>query len=218
MSKFTEPSWLFELKYHLWRRFRNPKYRSIRRFRREMQRARPGGLMIDCGANVGEVATLFLRKGFTVHAFEPDPDARAVLQKRLGADPNLVVHPQAVGVRPGHATLFRKPKLDEKAVGGTQSSSLVKRDLHADAVEVEVIDLAAFITGLGRRVDVVKLDIEGAEVDILEAMLETRFDRQIGQLLVETHERFSPELAARTAAIRARVRELGIENIDLDWI
>lgn len=219
MTKFSEPFWLFELKYHLWRRFRNPKYRSVRRFRRQMRHARPGGLMIDCGANVGDVTALFLEKGYTVHAFEPDPDARAVLLRRFGGHANLTVHEQAVGARPGRAVLFRKPQAGADEMNATQSSSLVQRDLHGDGgVEVEVIDLAAFIEGLDRKVDVVKLDVEGVEVDILEAMLDRRFDRKVGQMLVETHERFSSELAARTAAIRRRVKELGIGNVDLDWI
>lgn len=218
MTKFTEPLWLFELKYHLWRRFRNPKYGSVRRFRHRMRTLAPGGVMIDCGANVGDVSALFLDKGYVVHAFEPDPDARAALERRFAGQDGLVVHPQAVAAKPGRATLFRKPELSVDAIEGTQSSSLVRRDLHENGIDVEVIDLTAFIADLGRKVDVVKLDVEGAEVEILEAVLEKRLDRQIGQLLVETHERFSPEIAARTAAIRKRVGELGINNIDLDWI
>lgn len=219
MSKYSEPHWLFEIKYQLWRRFKDPRYGAVRRLRRDVYGIEPGGLVIDCGANVGEVTAFFLDRGFQVHAFEPDPDARAILSERLGQRPGLVVHPHAVGARSGRARLHRMADAGRTRPDRTLSSSLVRRDEHGeDTIEVEVIDLLDFIAGLGRGVDIVKLDIEGAEVDILDAILERRMDREIGQLLVETHERFSPELAARTAAIRRKVEELAIKNIDLDWI
>lgn len=215
MNKLTEPWWLFTLKWHLWRRFKGPRYRVFRDFRIFVRNARPGGLMIDCGANVGDVAALFAARGFTIHAFEPDPDARTVLTRRFAGYPRLHVHPQAVGTAPGRFTLHRKAD----GVEGTISSSLIARDIHAasEGVAVDVIDLVAFMDGLGAPIDVLKLDVEGAEAQILERLLEVRYDRRIGQVFVETHERFSPEIAESIQATRRRIAELGIANVDLDW-
>jgi FkbM family methyltransferase len=219
VNKVTEPYWAAWLLWHLYRKRRGERYRRFFAFRTFVRSLPRGGLMIDCGANVGDVTRLFLQKGYTVHAFEPDPAARAVLDERFGAAPGLHVHPQAVSDRPGRLTLHRAAGVSAGDPKRTISSSLVARDIHdgGAGVAVEVIDLLAFMDGLGRRVDVLKLDIEGAEVEILEAMLDRRYDRRIGHVLVETHERFSPDIAARLAAIRRRVAELGIGNVNLDW-
>ena len=37
------------------------------------------GTLVDVGADVGTVTTLFAPKGWTVHAFEPDPNNRATI-------------------------------------------------------------------------------------------------------------------------------------------
>lgn len=216
MNKVTEPYWVAWLFWHLYRRRKGPRYAVYWAFRKKVRALPDGGLMVDCGANVGDVSRLFLDKNYTVHAFEPDPDARAVLSRRFGGDANLVIHPQAVSAEAGRMTLHR---IGAGRIGGTISSSLVRRDIHSsdDGVEVEVVDLFAFMESLGRRVDILKLDVEGAEAPILEKMLTNRYDRKIGHLFAETHEKFSAGLAERLAKIRGRVEELGIENIDLDW-
>lgn len=218
MSKLTEPYWKAWLYWRLYRRFKGERYRQYWLFRKFVHDIAPGGLMIDCGANAGEVSKLFLDKGFMVHAFEPDPAALAVLERAFGSNPKLVIHRQAVSTAPGRLVLHRTA--DASGPSPSVSSSLVRRDIHSEAqgVEVEVIDLFAFMDGLGRKVDVLKMDIEGAEADILEEMLRRRYDRKIGTVLVETHERFSPDLARRIGEVRRQYAALGVTNVNLDWV
>lgn len=214
-NKLTEPYWLAWLKWHLYRRRKGARHAAIWQARRFIRGLPDGGLMVDCGANVGDVSRLFLDKGYTVHAFEPDPDARAALERRLGDRPGLTIHAAAVSDTAGEMVLHRM----SGGLDGTISSSLYRRDVHAggDTATVPVVDLFAFIASLGRPVDVLKLDIEGAEVPVLEAMLAARHDRRIGHVLVETHEKFSPDFAARIEAIRRRLDALGVANVNLDW-
>ena len=42
----------------------------------------PGDVAIDCGANLGAITRIMARGGAEVHAFEPNPDAYAVLKAR----------------------------------------------------------------------------------------------------------------------------------------
>lgn len=186
------------------------------RFRRRLRGESGPGVLVDCGANVGDVTGLFLEKGFTVHAFEPDARARAELVRRHGGNPRLTVYEQAVGAN-SRRQVFHQATSDN--IGATQASSLIHQaeERHDFATEVEVIDLFAFIASLNSPPDVLKLDIEGAEVEILERMLDEDLLRDVEAIYVETHERISEDIARRTAAIRRRVAAMGRHHIDLDW-
>ncbi|MGO4842084.1 FkbM family methyltransferase, partial [Rhizobiaceae sp. 2RAB30] len=104
-------------------------------------------------------------------------------------------------------------------IADTIASSLMRRDVHMDAPvsEVEIVDLVAYIEALSEPVRILKLDIEGYEAEVLEAILDARLDRRIDLILVETHEQFSSELARRIGAIRDRIAAEGIDNICLGW-
>ena len=215
-NKLTEPYWLAWLRWHAYRRFKPaPRYRTMWAFRQYVRRCPPGGVLVDCGANVGDVTRLFLEKGFTVYAFEPDPVAAAELRRRLGGNPLLHLREAAVAAAPGKQPLYRA---SDASLGHTQSSSLFLRSaLHDEVVETEVIDLFAFIGSLDRPVNVLKLDIEGAEAEILERMLDERTYADIDRIFVETHESISPDIAASIQRSRRRIAEERITNIDLEW-
>ena len=196
---------------------------SYFRLQKILKKAGPGSLVIDCGANIGEISALFLARGAEVVAFEPDPVAHEALRRRIGDHPRLTLHQQAVSDRPGRASFF----FHKERAGGsggaefTVSSTLVAEKRNVDtrhSIEVELIDLDAFITALDRKVDILKMDVEGAEISILRKMLDSGSYRKIGLMLVETHETKIPGHLEEVARLRARIDELGISNIRLNWI
>jgi hypothetical protein len=70
-----------------------------------------------------------------------------------------------------------------------------QKSADGDAVEGTVHRLETIAKMLGhRRVDIVKLDVEGAEYGVIEDLRQT--DLEIGQLLVEFHHRH-PEIGAQ---------------------
>ena len=91
-----------------------------------------------------------------------------------------------------------------------------------DGVEVELIDFPAFLTDLltrHSRIAFVKMDIEGAELDLLEAMETHGFFEKVGLTVAETHERKFAHLAPRFAALRTRIAARHpITRVNLDWI
>ena len=58
---------------------------------------------------------------------------------------------------------------------------------------VDVIDLPKFMTELDRDFRIIKMDIEGAEWDILQVLLDHPVLQRSDTLFVETHERWDPE-------------------------
>ena len=184
-------------------------------FRRYLAEAPEGALAIDCGANVGDITAAMVRDGLRVIAFEPDPICIAQLRHRFADESRVTVIPKAVGASERRAALYRQMA---DGVPYTEGSSLQRAGHHAPepATEVEVVDLVEFLHDLDEPVYVLKLDIEGAEAEVLEAMFDHGAPSQIGRIFVETHEPHSDQLAARLQAIR-RTAALKYPNIDLDW-
>jgi FkbM family methyltransferase len=127
-----------------------------------------GMTVLDVGAHAG-LTTYFLSKmvGETghVYAFEPDAIARTVLLRNIEAHRlvNVEVVPMAVSDTTGLADFNED---------GSMAAGLTDHLVYASTgrrTQVQTVTLESFIRGLSRRVDFVKMDIEGAEVAALKA-------------------------------------------------
>lgn len=114
-------------------------------------------LIVDCGAHIG-LASLFFAARFpqaTIHAFEADPAIAQVMTANLQAHGarQVIPHAEAVWVH-GAGIVFADTHDDSGHVvtGGS-----------ASGVRVASFRLRDFLAGLDRPVDLLKLDIEGAE-------------------------------------------------------
>lgn len=207
------------LRWHLYRKWRRPPRPSKQaeyEFHRVMRKLPSGSLFLDLGANVGHVTKHALDYGMQVIAFEPDPEARQILTKRFGDNRNLTIIPKAVGGSARTATFYQSSGIDVD-VDRTQGSSIFETSHNGTgrSFEVEVVDIVQFLHG--KPVAVIKMDIEGAEVECIEAILDAGIHRSIERIFVETHEGYVPDLAARTGKLRHRIAREGISNINLDW-
>lgn len=180
-----------------------------------------GDVAIDCGANVGDVTAAFARTGAFVYAFEPNPDAYAVLHDRLAGVPNIELHHRAVLDQAGPTRLHLHVDAAEDPVGASVGSSVLPFKGNVDAerfVDVEAVDLAEFVLELGRPVKVVKIDVEGVECPIVHRLLDSGAIDRIGTVLVELHDRQIPELRDENDRLRERlVREGLTTRVLTDW-
>ncbi|MEY1554899.1 FkbM family methyltransferase [Yoonia sp. R2331] len=179
-----------------------------------------GDLAIDLGANRGIFTQKLAETGADVVAFEPDPHAFAALRAAVGESGNVTCLNAAAAAKAGTMTLYRTADFDRDPDRHSTSSSLVaeKRNVTAEAgISVEVVDFVAFLEGRDRDVAVIKMDIEGAEVDLMEALLDHPVAARITQIFVETHERAIPSLADRTAALKARTKGRTRPAVNWDW-
>ena len=119
---------------------------------------RPGSVVVDVGANIGfhtVVASELVGPGGRVHAFEPLPDTLLLLRANVWrhACSNVTIHPYAVSDHLGIVHLRPDPE-------GLSGAALADTGLEAEAVTLDEV-LA------GERVDVLKVDAEGAEPLVL---------------------------------------------------
>jgi FkbM family methyltransferase len=134
---------------------------------------RPGMTMLDVGAHIGYFSLLAARRiGATgrVWSFEPDPANRASLVKNLevnGMSDRAQVVPLAVTASVGESHLYRVP-------GDTGSSTVYAgRLVRGDPLAVGTTSLDAWARSQDwPRVDLVKIDVEGAECAVLAGMSE----------------------------------------------
>ena len=205
-----------------WSQIRGKKLSSKRRYL--FEEVGPGDVAIDCGANVGLVSQRLIDRGATVHSFEPDPYAAGKLQTRIDgwtdeARGRMHLHRAAVGTEAGSATLFFRDDRDTNPDKACIASSLRADKPNIDAaagVEVAVIDFVAFVEEF-EFVKLLKIDVEGVECELVNALLDAGLHRRIGLMLVETHEQQMPQLREPVAALAARLKRDGIHHVALNW-
>lgn len=200
------------------RRFRQ---RHLHVWQQLIDDLRPNDLCIDLGANVGSITQQIAGTGAHVIAFEPDPDTFAMLETNVGIGSNITLYQKAAGHKQERLLLKRSKRLQEDFERFSEASSLVREDSSMDAansVEVDVIDFPAFAASLDRDIRLIKMDIEGAEWDLLEALLEHPVLKRIDCIFVETHEWMDPKkYMAQAARLQKRAEEMHRPYINLFW-
>ena len=165
---------------------------------------RPGAVVVDAGANWGYftlIAAAAAGPSGRVIALEPDPRLSPILERNIDLNgfTQVEVRPIAAGAVGGRLVLTGYG--DTEANRGT--SSIATRDGAGTAREFEVecttIDA---LTAQHPEVDVVKIDVEGAEDLVLEGMREGLAAKRYRAILLELHPTL---LAARGIAPEACV-------------
>ncbi len=153
-----------------------------------------GGDFVDVGAHIGLYALTGARatKG-RVLALEPNPSAREQLEHNVALNDatDVIVRPVAASANPGRAQLHvpRTPDPSFSSLGGGRFSE-------ADPIDVEVTTVDAEVEALRLRPTVVKIDVEGAELDVIAGMTRTLREHR-PTLLVEVSEESARELMRR---------------------
>lgn len=153
------------------------------------------GSVIDVGANRGQFS-LFARRRFPraeIYAFEPLAAPAALHRLVTAGDPHVTLTMTALGAAPGRVTIHVTDRDDSSSVFRLTEEAGTRTGLREVAsVEVPITTLdAAFAGAVPARPCLLKLDVQGAELDVLhgaQALL-----REVDEVLVEVS--FVPQYA-----------------------
>ena len=193
---------------------------SDERFLKAIHNCKLKKIAIDLGANRGQYTNILVENFDRVIAYEPNPDAFTVLEKNLIHNSNIELHQKAAGIENHTAIMFllNDYQLNPESLSEGNSFFKSKENIdHNKYISVEVIDIIRFIEDLNQEIGIIKIDIEGAEIPVLESLLNSPSLQRIEYIFVETHEFKIPELYKRTVALRKRAEKLEKPRIDMNW-
>lgn len=154
---------------------------EVQFYRDLLREFRPGDLIFDVGANQGYKTDIFLRLGASVVAVEPDESNQEILRRlfqklRLRKKPVVVVG-RALGEKNGVETMWidqpgsAKNTLNRKWVETLRhdENRFGERLNFAEQKQVATTTLDDLIAAHGRPI-FVKIDVEGAEINVLRGL------------------------------------------------
>jgi FkbM family methyltransferase len=162
-------------------------------------------VVYDIGAFHGLLTIFFARKARLVVAWEPNSRNRKRLAEnvRLNDFRNVVIRPYGLSSEPSQATMTFDPlvpgraSIDRSMAGGAEH----------EVVEIRMLDQEE---GLDRP-DLIKIDVEGYELNVLEGGLRTLTGRP--RLFLEMHGADADDKKKRVTAIVNRLWSIGYRDI-----
>lgn len=159
------------------------------------------GLFIDCGSNIGQ-GYRFFSKHYTPDIYdyilvEPNPNCLPHLQALRSDGGNIEIMKKAASTRNGHTKLFGPPSAQHEptyegcSIMADHNTALYDAEEFA-ADPVETFSLSELIEAKRSDYDVValKMDVEGAEYEILEDMIAKGVHRKLDAAYVEFHSHY----------------------------
>jgi FkbM family methyltransferase len=146
-------------------------------------------VFLDCGGNDGCSVRKFLRcfpdsDQYIIHSFEPNP----VFKDCYSGFRNVIFHEEAVWVEDGEAAFYlsNSPKHQGSTLIHSKFTGNLDKENH---LNVRCIDFSSWIKNNLNQSDyiILKMDIEGAEYEVLQKMMEDGTIRYIDQLYIEFH-------------------------------
>ena len=157
--------------------------------------------MVDCGAWIGDTSMDYLdflqKAGISgkVYAFEPDPDSFVKLKENAAARGNIECYNYAVGSETKQVIF---------SAGGSGASHLSQ---NGEGVEVSMVRADDII--LDKPTSMIKMDLEGSEVDAL-CGLKSTISKNAPNLAVCVYHKID-DLIKIPQYIRSLVQDTGIE-------
>ncbi|HUA56277.1 MAG TPA: FkbM family methyltransferase [Candidatus Sulfotelmatobacter sp.] len=139
--------------------------------------------IFDVGAHVGDMTDAYriMFEHPTIHAFEPEPEAYAELERRFGAVESVTLNRLALADHRGTASLHQNSRSGTSSLLALNAESWWARQLilsERSRVEVPLETIDGYCADRGiDRIDLLKLDVQGGEPECLQGAL-GMLDRQ----------------------------------------
>lgn len=157
---------------------------------------------VGIGTDITFDLSLMAAHRLTIHAFDPTPGSIAYLAS-VQPPEALVVHQVGLAAKDGTAAFLPPANPDH-----ISHTLLPAGQTDPRAITVDVRRLSTIMRDLGHTsIDVLKMDIEGAEYEVLDDLLDERLP--VRQILVEFHHRFPGVGVERTKRAVANLNAAG---------
>jgi len=155
-------------------------------------------IVFDCGAYLGEFAEKVSRRyGCRIYCFEPVQAYFQQLAARVEGSNRIVCLNYGVGAVSREASI----SVENAASSLLQTLDSSKRET------VRIVDICQVLESLAvSKVDLLKLNIEGGEFEVLEAILDRDLQTRFRHLQVQFHQ-VVPSFHKRRLRIRDRLRK-----------
>lgn len=141
-------------------------------------------VIVDCGANIG-MSVLFFKMLYPksiIYAFEPNPLAFELLQKNIAQNKlnNVYVENVCLAGEEGKVQFY----FSKEDISSLVSS--IRKERGGDkSYEVNAKKLSQIVKN--KSIDMVKMDVEGAEFDIIQEMLDNKTLSYPDKYIIEFH-------------------------------
>jgi len=149
-------------------------------------RVNPVVYSFGIGEDVSFDLSMIKRYNAEIYAFDPTPRSVEWVKNNV-RNKNFHFYPYGISDKDQKEKFYLPQR--KKYVSG---SVLMREGLHQDSIEVEMYRLKTIMDKMGhKRLDVLKMDIEGSEFKVIPDVLSILGKYEIGQLCVEVHGRFT---------------------------
>lgn len=172
-----------------------------------------GDVVVDVGANIGYYTLIFAKlvgKEGKVFAFEPEPTNFNILKKnvKINEYENVTLINKAVSNKTGKMTL----DLDEINKGGHS----ISKNNSEKTIEIESIRLDDYFKTYYGKINFIKLDIEGAEVEAIKGMSEILGKNEEANIMAEYNPQSLSNLGTNSEEYLTSLMKFGFKIYDLD--
>ncbi|MGF1506801.1 MAG: FkbM family methyltransferase [Anaerolineae bacterium] len=159
--------------------------------------AADAGVVLDVGAHIGYFSHIakVAAPGAHIIAFEPNPRMRVQFEQIVQANhfTNVEVVAAAAAAEQGEVTLYIRERFEPGA------SSILNRTLSDGALLVPAVNLDVFLDEKNiAQVDLLKMDIEGAEIFAVQGMRQGLLAGRYRLIVFDIHNRLLTEEQVRT--------------------
>lgn len=166
--------------------------------------------VVDAGANVGVFSSYMLMNGYAtkIVAIECDKKALKDLQHNFKHNTTVTVLPKALSASPDPITFYHSP--DNPVISSTLSPDRLESHMAGvkgnvmETVETVTIDQLVKTYGV---IDLLKIDVEGAEYDILLNADPNTFEK-VNNIFLECHF-FEKDYKQKYTAVLSKIRMMG---------
>ncbi|MGB0383344.1 MAG: FkbM family methyltransferase [Ardenticatenaceae bacterium] len=217
VSKMIGPYGPFKLdRYFAFSNFEKWGARHNKGFQASIEASRGKTCVLDIGAHIGLVSMPMSRvvaAGGRVYAFEPAEVNRGLLMQHLSDNKisNVVVLPYLVG----ESEEDEVPFFEEEQPSGLPSIVVVKNSDQFRQTSKKQVTLDSVCAEHGILPEVIKIDVEGAELGVLAGGLKIIKQAQ-PQIYLSVHPKHIAQLGSSLDELRLLIEQMGYDCLTID--